>query len=173
MKQVYMIIAQKDFRDEELLTPKKILEDKGFAVIVASPEGGECTGMLGATVKADCTIDDISITNDTKALVVIGGKNSPSLMKIDTLGYKLQEAKDKELVIGAICLAPMVVASFDLITGMSATVYPTPESVKTLKDHKVLFIPESVVVEDWLVTANGPESAEAFGESLVDVLEEN
>jgi protease I len=168
---VYMIIAQKDFRDEELLIPKEILESKGFQTIIASPDAGICKGMLGAEVTADIKISEIDINSETKAIILIGGSNSPSLMKIDELGKKLELAKEKEIIIGAICLAPMVLAHFDIITGMSATVYPTPESLKLLKDHKILYIPEYVVVEDWLVTANGPQSASAFGEALVHILE--
>lgn len=167
-----MVIAQKDFRDEELLVPKEHFEAAGFQVVIASPDGGDCKGMLGAEVIADIKISDIDINSETKALVVIGGANSPSLMNVESLGEKLELAKEKEIVIGAICLAPMVVASFDIIHGMSATVFPTEESLKTLKDHKVLYIPEDVVVEDWLVTANGPTSADAFGKALVELLKE-
>lgn len=169
---VYMVIAQKDFRDEELLVPKKILETAGFQVIVASPKAGTCKGMLGVEVVADIKISDINIDSETKALVIIGGSNSPSLIDVDALGEKLDLAKNKEIIIAAICLAPMVVASFDIINGMNATVYPTKESLKMLKDHNVLYIPEDVVVEDWLLTANGPSSATAFGEALVDLLKE-
>jgi protease I len=167
-----MIIAQNGFRDEELLVPKETLKAAGFQVIIASPNGGVCKGMLGAAVTADIKISDIEINSETKALVVIGGANSPSLMEVEALGEKLSEAKEKEIVIGAICLAPMVVASFGIITGMSATVFPTEESLKMLKDHHVLYIPEDVIVEDWLVTANGPGSAEVFGEALVDIIKE-
>ena len=52
-KKAVMIIAQNDFRDEELLKPKEILEKNGAAVTVASSSLKESTGMLGAKVKPD------------------------------------------------------------------------------------------------------------------------
>ncbi len=171
-KKVYMVIAQKDFRDEELIEPKKILEDNKYQVIVLSPEGGICKGMLGLEISADKNIRDAEIDSDTIAVTVVGGNNSPSLMNYPELGELLSEAKRKKLIIGAICLAPMVVASFGIIDHMSATVYPTSESIDMLKNHNILYVPENVVVDEWLVTGNGPSSAQAYGEALVETLKE-
>src|SRR3989304_546711 len=50
-KKVVMIIASNNFRDEELLKPKEVLERNGVAVTAASSSLKESTGMLGAKVK--------------------------------------------------------------------------------------------------------------------------
>jgi len=169
-KKIFMVIAQEGFRDEELLEPKEILENEGFEVITASPKGGFCQGMKGLHFKADIAIKDIDLDNSTVALTLVGGINSPSLLDVSELKEKLVEAIKKKLVIGAICLSPMVLAGFGLINDMSATVYPTDESLDMLKNNNVLYIPENVVVDEWLVTGNGPSSATAYGEALVELL---
>ena len=56
-----LIIAPKDFRDEELFDTKTALEEEGIDVIVASRTRGEATGMLGRTVKPDLTLDDVVV----------------------------------------------------------------------------------------------------------------
>jgi len=67
-----MVIASQDFRDEELLTPKEILENKGVKVTIASSSLDTATGMLGAKVKPDILIEDVNV-NDFDAVIFVGG----------------------------------------------------------------------------------------------------
>ena len=55
-KQALMIIAHKDFRDEEIQEPKAILEKNGLKVIVASSGIDQAEGILGLRYKPDLTI---------------------------------------------------------------------------------------------------------------------
>lgn len=168
-----MIIAQTNFRDEELIEPMELFKAENYEVIIASPDGGECKGMLGTTAVAKLTIKEINIDKDTAAILLVGGSNSPSLMNYTEIKEKINDAKKMDLTYGAICLAPMVLAHFDLIKGLSATVYPTDDSLDKLKEHGVLYIDEDVVIDGNLVTANGPQSATEFGKSVLDVLRED
>lgn len=168
-KQIIMVIAQQGFRDEELEEPKRIFEKQGYDVVVSAPAKGVCKGMLGTVVEATMAINELSLHN-VKAVVVVGGVQSPTLMQEPALGKLLAEAKEKKILIGAICLAPMVVASFGVITGMHATVYKTKESLDMLKKHHVAFLDEPVVVDDWLITGNGPDAAEQFAKNVLDAL---
>ena len=172
MKKIYMIIAQKGFRDEELMEPKILFEKEGYTVEVASPHGGECEGMLGLKTEANIRIKDIDVDDQTAAVLIIGGANSPSLMQESIIKDKIIAAKNRGLVIGAICLAPMVLAHLNIIDGRSATVYPTDDSLAKFKEHNVLYIDEDVVIDGELITANGPQSATEFGRSVLDVLRE-
>ena len=49
-KKILMIIAHQNFRDEELLIPKKLFENEGYEVIIASTSLEPAKGMLGAVV---------------------------------------------------------------------------------------------------------------------------
>lgn len=164
-----MIIAQHGFRDEELIEPKALFEQNGYAVEIAAPQQGLCKGMLDVVVEATCAISEVSLEK-VKAIVIVGGAQSPTLMDVSELGALLNRAKEKKIVIGAICLAPMIVASFGVITGMHATVYKTDDSLSMLKKHSVGFLDELVVVDDWLVTGNGPAAAKPFAESILDTI---
>jgi len=164
-----MVVAQEGFRDEELLEPKAYFERAGFHVIIAAPKEGLCKGMLGGIVEASVAITDVSLKK-VKAIIVVGGVKSPTLAEEPSLGKLLSEAKEERLVIGAICLAPMVVASFDVVRGLHATVFKTDESLATLQRHGVSFLDEEVIVDGWFVTANGPGAAIAFAENVVEAI---
>ncbi len=71
-KKVLMVIAPDQFRDEEYLEPRRILEVRGCAVTVASTSIEPATGMLGAVVKPDTTIDKVKAA-DFDAVVFVGG----------------------------------------------------------------------------------------------------
>ena len=171
-KTIIMIVAQEGFRDEELLETKEVLDECGFTTIIASQREGECKGKLGAVVEANLSINEIELTDDVVAIVVIGGPGSPDLMKVDELGVLLRKTIEKNLVLGAICYAPAVVASFGVIDGRNATCYADDFSIPIFKEHKILFIDELVVADDKLITGNGPSAAKAFGEEICKTLEE-
>ena len=60
---------------------------------------------------------------------------------------------------------------FGIIDGMHATVYADETSLPIFKKNNVMYISQSVVVDEWLVTANGPASATEFGKELVLLLQ--
>ncbi|MCD4706017.1 DJ-1/PfpI family protein, partial [bacterium] len=71
-KKVLMVLAKKNFRDEEYLKPRKVLEDQGAEIKIASLEDGEATGFQGARVRIDLLVSDVDIVN-FDALVFVGG----------------------------------------------------------------------------------------------------
>ncbi len=164
-----MIIAQNGFRDEELLDPKAFFEKEKFEVIIAAPQKGLCKGMLGTVVQATHSLSEVTL-NKVQAVVVVGGAKSPTLMEEPLVGDILLQAKENKLVVGAICLAPMVVASFGIINGMHTAMYKTEDAMAMLKKHGVGFLDESVVVDDWYVSGNGPSVATKFAENVVETI---
>jgi protease I len=61
MGKVLFIIAQMNYRDEELLTPKQILENSGYECDVASITADPATGMLGGVVKPDLAVHSVDL----------------------------------------------------------------------------------------------------------------
>ncbi|MBN1175841.1 DJ-1/PfpI family protein [Candidatus Woesearchaeota archaeon] len=169
-KKIIMVIAQEGFRDEELLEPKALFEERGYDVQIASPEKGLCKGMLGAVLESDVALADVVIDKTVAALVVVGGANSPSLMDYPVLGKILKDVRSKNIVLGAICLAPMIVASFGVIDEIHATVYKTDDSMSMFKNHKIIYFQEDVLVDEKIVTANGPHAATIFAEEVLSTI---
>jgi len=67
-----MMIAAKDFRDEELLKPKEVLEAQGVKVVLVSTTRDETRGMLGTKVKPDLLLSELKV-DDYAAVVFVGG----------------------------------------------------------------------------------------------------
>jgi protease I len=169
MPKVLFIIAQTNFRDEELFKPKAILENAGYAVEVASITIDTATGMLGAKVKPDLAIKDANI-NDYALIVVVGGSGAPELANRPEVLNLLNQAKNNDKKIAAICLGPMVLAKAGVLQGKQATVFKTPDSIAALKNGGAIFVGQDVVVDTDIVTANGPGAAAEFGNELVKLL---
>ncbi len=72
-------------------------------------------------------------------------------------------------MLGAICIAPSILARAGLLDGIRATAFPSQEA--DLRAHGAFWTPDAVAVDGRIVTANGPHSAEQFGESMVRLLD--
>jgi len=164
---VLFVIAHQGFRDEELTTPKKILEEGGFAGVIASTDTAVATGMLGAKVKPDLRISDAK-SDDYVALVIVGGAGARMLWSDSTLIRLAGEFKEADKILGAICLAPVVFARAGILKGIDATCFSSVSS--ELKAGGANYLTEDVVCSGKIVTASGPRAAEAFGHKLLSLL---
>lgn len=167
---VLFVIANKDFRDEELTTPRKILEDAGFEAAIASTDTSAAKGMLGLKVKPDILIADAAAA-DYKALIIVGGAGSKVLWNNENLIGLARKFSKQDKVLGAICLAPIVLANAGLLTGVDATCFSGVS--KDLEEGGANYVDRDVVVSGKIVTAAGPAAAEGFGKKLLALLTEN
>lgn len=169
---ILMIIAKNDFQDEEFQIPHHFFMSKGLEVEVASSEKGICIGKHGAEADADLRLDDINV-EDYKAIVLIGGSGSKEFDEDQEMERILIEAKEQNKILAAICRAPVILAKAGIIAQEKSTVYPSEENIAALKEHKVEYVEEEVVLDKKLVTANGPEAAEEFAECVYILVKNN
>ena len=169
MAKVLFVIAPIKFRDEELFQPKEVLEEAGHSCTIASTRTEECTGMLGATVTPDLNVSDVSV-DEYDAVVMVGGVGVYELVDNEDVLRIFRDAKEEDMLIGAICAGPLVLASAGILKGVTATLYPTPESVEKFKSLGANYVKEDVVIDGNIITACGPQVAREFGEKLRDLL---
>ena len=103
MGQILMIIAQKDFRDEELFVPKGIFEAAGYGVKIASLSRAKATGMKGAVVQPDFGVGETN-SGFYDAVIVVGGAGTSSLWNRDELNSMLRDANASGKLVCAIAL---------------------------------------------------------------------
>jgi protease I len=168
-KKAVLIIAERDFRDEELFQPKAVLERSGVKVDIASTTTGKARGKLGATVVPDKLVSDINIA-DYDVIAFIGGPGSAQYWD-DPAAHKLvQEAVASGKIVAAICAAPVTLANAGVLADKNATCFPSES--QALRDNGANYTARPVEVDGNIITADGPSSARAFGEALVKRLGE-
>lgn len=166
-KKVVMIIASKDYRDEELQEPKAILERDGAKVTVACSSLEPAQGMMGGTTQPEVLLSDVR-ADDYDAIVFVGGAGAEEYWNDPTAHALAKAAVADDKVLGAICFAPVTLAKAGLLAGKRATVWSS-ESTQ-LTDAGAEYVDEPVVTDGKIITGNGPEAAEAFGEALAKAL---
>ena len=169
-KKVLMVIPHTQFRDEEFFEPKKILEDEGAKVVVASTSVRTCRGMKGGTVQSDLAIADAK-AEEYAGLVLCGGSSVPDIFwndkKLQELAVAMATAGK---VIGAICLSTVVLAKAKLLADREATVYFLPQALEELKAAGAKYVQETLLIHNNIILAEGPPDSQRFGQAIRSAL---
>ncbi|MBU1124578.1 MAG: DJ-1/PfpI family protein [Candidatus Omnitrophica bacterium] len=168
MKHAVMIIAEENFRDEELFQTKAALEEKGITVKIASTTLNPVRGMLGAQATPELLVKDITLT-DFDAVIFVGGSGADQYWD-DHLAHTIaQTAMRENRVVAAICIAPVTLARAGVLKDIRATVYPSEKEELVL--HGATYSGAEVEVDGNCITASGPAAAQGFGEAIARALE--
>jgi protease I len=81
-------------------------------------------------------------------------------------------ARDQDVIVGAICLAPKILANAGILEGKNATVFPDSESIAYLESKGATYTEEEVPRDGNIITASGPEASEAFADAVVAAAKE-
>ena len=166
-KKILLVVAPKDFRDEEFLEPKKIFEEARATVTVSSKGVTEASGMLGAKAKIDKELSEVRAA-DFDAVVFVGGSGA-NIYFDDPLALNLaKSAFASGKVVGAICIAPSILANADVLKGRRATAFASEKD--NLEAKGAVYTGEAVTVDGKVITARGPEAAVELGRRVVEVL---
>jgi len=167
-KKVVIVIAPKDFRDEEFFKPKVMLQAQGVEIITsADTKEEEATGVKGGKARIDQPLDKIS-TKDFDAIVFVGGPGATVYHNNRQALSLVKESAASQKVLGAICIAPVILANAGVLKGKKVTCFASEKQKLTSAGAQVLNKP--VVVDGKIVTASGPEAAMDFGQALVQTL---
>lgn len=163
-----MVIPPERFRDEELFDTRAALERAGHSVVVSSARVGRCLGSRGGHADAQTAIDS-ERARDYGAVVFVGGGGSKLLWDSPDAQRLAREATAEGEVLGAICLAPVILARSGVLDGRRATVAGT--EARTIEAAGAVYTGPGVTVDGRIVTANGPKSSTAFGERIAELLD--
>jgi len=165
---VLLIIAPENFRDEELFHTKEELERAGVTTTVASAKKAESRGMLGARVSPEITLDQVRV-DDYDGVVFVGGSGAAVYFKDRRALAIASEAFKKGKKVGAICIAPVILANAGVLKGKRATVFPG-DYVEMIESGGAIYQDKPVVVDGNVITANGPTAAREFGRAIAKAL---
>jgi protease I len=168
-KKIALVIAPDKFRDEELAVPREHFLAHGGLVKVFCSKLGEVTGMLGAKVKPDADLSRLRPA-EWDAVVFVGGSGAQVYFEDERVLAIARDAAAKCRVVGAICIAPCILANAGLLKGRSATVWSGMK--KALVDKGAKVVDRAVVTDGNLVTGDGPGAAKEFAETIAGMLAE-
>lgn len=171
-KSILMLIAFRDFRDEEYFLTREVLESAGAKISVASAKKGIAIGADGNEAGVDLLAKDAK-AGDYDAIVFVGGSGALTYLDNDD-SYKLaQEAVSLNKVLAAICISPVILARAGVLKGKKATVWTGPmddSPAEILRECGAEFNPGPAVRDGLIVTGNGPSAAKEFAMKIIEVL---
>lgn len=171
-KSIALVIAFRNFRDEEYFIPEQILKGAGAEIKTISASLGQAIGKMGGEVKVDLLLDDLNV-GDYDAVLFIGGSGAAKYIDDSQAHQVAQEVVQKNILLGAICIAPAILARAGVLSGKKATVWSDnmdKSAVNILKEEGVKYQPDHVVIDGKIITADGPDSAKSFAEAVIEAL---
>lgn len=167
-KKVLFIIPQTNFRDEELIEPRRILESNKIRTLTANSTGKTSNGMLGSKIEPNLTLDKVNV-NDFDAIIFIGGSGSTAYYTDKTAINIAKEAYLKGKIVASICLASGVLAIAGLLKGKNATGFETTKEL--IEKNGGIYKGTNIEISNRIITARDPQSAKEFGEAILKALE--
>ncbi|MEY8562341.1 DJ-1 family glyoxalase III [Eggerthellaceae bacterium 3-80] len=168
MAKLAAVILADGFEPLEVVAPTDVLRRGGVEVALVSIMGGaEVISAHNIAFHADMLLEEINL-DDCDMIIVPGGSvGVENIMKNETVREALTSFMQADKLVAAICAGPMVLADCRLLIGRKATCYPGCEDVLP---EGTYVADRGVVVDDNLITANGPASALPFGLALLEAL---
>lgn len=168
-KNILMIIASKNFRDEEYFIPFEIFQREGAKVATASSAKGEIVGVEGGEARATLTLKEVK-TDNFDAFVFAGGSGATEYFDNNEAHRIAQEAVSAHKILAAICIAPVILARAGVLRGKKATVWSSildKTGKKELKEAGCVIEDKKVVTDGKIITADGPSSAQEFAKTII------
>ncbi len=166
MKKILVPVAD-GFEEIETMTIIDVLRRAGLDVTVAGASAGELKGSRGVRLVPDTELEKV-VREEYDLVVLPGGQPGVDNLRKNPLVLELlQTMNQKHKMIGAICAAPLALRDAGLTAGKRYTGYPAMEDEFTDGHYDRH---DRVIVDDRLVTSQGPATAMEFSLKLVELM---
>jgi len=167
MKKIGIIISP-GFEEIEAITPIDILRRSGLEVITLGIGSKSVKGSHNIVIETDFLIDDYIDVDDLEGIVIPGGMPGATNIVNSTAAIKIVEKTyNKNCLVAAICASPgVVLGPLGLLVNRDFTCYPSFED----RVEGGIFLEQSVVVSDNIITSRGPGTAMEFSLAIVSYL---
>lgn len=163
------ILVEDDYEDVELWYPYYRLIEAGFAPQLIGPgERMEFRSKHGYPAHADVSAERARC-KDYSGVVIPGGYAPDKLRRNTHINEFVKEFDEQGKLVAAICHAPSVLVSANILKGRKCTCYT---SIKDdVMNAGARYIDEEVVVDENLVTSRRPADLPAFMRAVLKCLE--
>jgi protease I len=165
------ILVTTGFEQDELLKPRKALDEAGADTKVVSPQDETVRGWnytdWGSEVKVDERLNEVK-PDQFDALLLPGGVMNPDKLRLDPKVVEFVKsffASGKP--VAAICHAPWTIIEAGVARGRKIASWP---SVKTdLQNAGAEWVDQEAVIDGNLVSARKPDDIPAFNRAMIEV----
>lgn len=178
-KKIAIVIAFRDFRDIEYFIPKEILESSGAEIKTVSNKiglpadrQGIAIGADGGEAQVDFLLKDFNPAA-FDAVIFIGGPGCLNSLDNEDSYRVARETVSQNKLLASICISPVILAKAGVLEGKRATVWSSvmdKSPIKILEQYGAIYEDKQVVIGRNIITANGPDAAEEFGEKIKEML---
>lgn len=171
---IALIIASRGFRDCEYFIPKEIFRQEGFEVETVSDKAGSAIGSDGGEADAAKSLENIK-PEEYDAVVFIGGQGAMACLDNENSYALARKTVSLGKILAAICIAPSILAKAGVLDKKRATVWSSPmdkSQFKVLSSFGALRDDSDVVADGGIVTASGPDQAQAFARKIAALLKD-
>lgn len=156
------------FEEVEALTTVDYLRRKDIKVeMVSITDDKKVKGAHNITVIADKTLEEIHEINSYDGVILPGGlPGATNLRDCEEVISIVKEINNNKKMVAAICAAPIVLHRADIINEKRVTSYPGFQDAL----EGSIYLEESVIRDDNIITARGPALAVDFAIEIVNYL---
>jgi protease I len=171
-KTIALVIAHTGFQPIEYGVTKKILNSEGYSVLTVSNKPGIATSSIAA-VSANVDVPLSKLELETiDGLFLIGGSGCLENLDTPEMHEILRRFHEMNKPMGAICVAPRILARAEILTCMRATGWDEDHELGAIfKEYGVNYVHETCVVDHNIVTATDPKAAQEFAENIITLFE--
>jgi protease I len=166
-KRAVLIVASENFRDDELVEIKRVLDAAAVQTIIASTRIGFIRGMLGNVAEVRILVSQLRV-DDYDAIIFIGGPGAAEYFNNPVALNIAREAASKGKILAAICVAPTVLANAGVLTGVRATSFLSER--RRLLQAGAVYTGDPVERDKFIITGSGPVASVQFGRAIADAL---
>jgi len=168
-KRVYLFVEDM-YQEHEFWYPFFRLREEGAQVVVVAPEKGrEYKSKFGVPVVSAAAAHTVE-SKDCAGIVIPGGYAPDLMRRNEDMVRLVAKAFGQGKIVAAICHAPWMLASADILKGRRCT------SFFSIRDDLIHagadWADEEVVVNGNLITARRPDDLPAFMRAVIGAVEE-
>lgn len=160
-----IIITDEGFQDQEVLQPKKALEEASVEVTIAGPNLGDIKAYNNdAEIKIEKSIKEVN-SNDFDILILPGGKAPTSLRKDNSVIEFVKKFYESGKPIAAICHGPLILISADLTKDKKMTCFQNAKDELIKSGAK--YEDSSCVIDGQFITSRNPDDLTDFCKEIL------
>jgi protease I len=164
------ILATHGFEQQELLEPRKALDDQGAATQVISPEKGKIRAWdkkdWGKEVAVELALDSAK-ASEFDALLLPGGVMNPDKLRMNPEAVMfVRQFFEMQKPVAAICHGPWLLVESGAVRGRTVTSWPSLQT--DIRNAGGKWVDQEVAVDNGVITSRKPDDIPAFNRKMIE-----